>query len=139
MLKINKEQEDWLRKNFRLTLNDFPTDFMEEKNLIDYLLGLFDFRGMEYHYSESQSLSFIEDCYLSILANESNKQPFTEILNLFEFLIIASREKDYYELLANLTEMMDCILKAVEMINDLYFYDCIIELGFNEKDGDFYI
>lgn len=139
MIKINAEQTNWLKENFALSKKDFPKDFYEPKEIIDYLLGLSNFRGFEHQNSQSDLLSFIEASYLSMTSRETNKVGFIRIFIQFEYLITVLEEKEYYELLSNFTTMMSCFLRAVEITNDIDFSYKLFELGFKKTDAGFVI
>ena len=137
MIKINITQTLWLKQNFALTKKDFPKDFYEPKDIIQMLLGLHHFKGVEHYNSKCESLSFIEEAYLSMAASQANIKGFIKIFTQFDYLMKLLERKEYYELLSNFTTMMNCFLKAVDLKKNADFDYILFDLGFTKSGNSF--
>jgi hypothetical protein len=116
--QVNKIQSDWLNKNFALSKRDFPNEFISPKEMIEYLIGNNCFRGIEYHFSDAQGTSFIEDCWCSINANIENSEKFNKILLQFNYLMNECERLEFYELLHNFNNMIKCFEVVAKWHNE---------------------
>lgn len=116
MILLNKEQSEWIKKNFCLSTSDLPSDFYSPKDLIEILSGKGLFRGKNYL---GDSMSFIDDCLLSLFARESNKKKFELLFSqLHNYWIKEANELEYYELLSNLIELNENFIEFVRNANE---------------------
>jgi hypothetical protein len=116
MIVLNKEQSEWIKKNFCLSKSDLPTDFYLPKDLIEILSGTGFFRGKDYL---GDSMSFIDDCLLSFFARNSNKKKFELLFSqLHNFWIKEAKGLEYYELLSNLYELNEQFIEFVRNVNE---------------------
>ena len=116
MKKINKEQSEWLKKNFGLSKRDLPTDFYNPSELAEILCGTGLFRDKTH---QGDSMSFIEDCLISLFLTTENKKKFELLFSqLHNHWIAESKKLEYYELLSNLNEMNEHFVEFVKQAND---------------------
>ena len=137
MIVLNKEQSQWIKKNFCLSKSDLPTDFYLPEDLIEILSGGDQsFRGKNYL---GNSMSFVDDCLLSLFATKSNKKKFELLFSqLHNYWIKEAKELEYYELLANLNELNDNFIEFVRNANEQHLdYEVktlLKELGLKYED-----
>lgn len=117
MIILNKEQSEWIKKNFCLSKSDLPTDFYSPKDLIKILSGVDQsFRGLNYL---GDSMSFVGDCIMSLFIDKNNKKKFELLFSqLHNYWIKEAKKLEYYELLANLNELNDNFIEFVRNANE---------------------
>ena len=135
MLVLNKEQSAWFRKNFCLSTSDFPTDFYTLKEFIEIICGVEYIRGKDYL---GDSMSFVDDCLMSLYARDTNKKKFEFLFNqLHNYWIKEATDLEFYELLANLNELNELFIEFVKNANDhkvdIEVKSLLDELGFNSN------
>ena len=110
MVKLNKEQSEWLKENFALSKRDLPNDFYEPKEITDILIGKEDYRGLDY---KGEGMDFIDDVLFSYTGKGANTiLLYCRMTNQFIFLHEKSLLKEYYECAANIAELLHCIAKT---------------------------
>jgi len=116
MIQLDEVQSKWIEDNFHLSKSDLPTEFYDKKTLIEFLCGKGDFRGKDYL---GDSMSFVEDCLQSLYSNDFNKKRFQLLFKqLNNYWTKQAEQLEYYELLANLTEMNNQFIEFVKVAND---------------------
>lgn len=116
MIKIPKEQSDWMKSNFFLSKKDFPSDFLDPKDFLETICGEQYFRGLDY---KGDSMSFVDDCLCSFSISPENKNKFNRIFTqLHNYWIKEALKKEYYELLVNLNELNENFIEFVKQADD---------------------
>lgn len=128
MIEIKGEQLKWIKYNYCLSNRDMPTEFVGAKELLNYVIGKEHFRGMEHHRSQSDLLSFAEECYMAATASKKNKNRMQKVFNQFEYLISECKELEYYELLSNLKLIHECFIECTEMYNREFVNELVSDL-----------
>lgn len=135
MIKLNEEQSLWMRNNFCLQKQDFPTDFYEIKDFIELICGCGVFRGEDY---KGDSHCFVEECLFSLFAIPKNKTRFNKLfLQLENYWIKESLNNEYYELSQNLNTLHSIFKVFVEQANliqaEYEVNSLLSELGMKEN------
>jgi hypothetical protein len=132
MIRLNKEQSEWMERNFLLSKYDLPSHFYCPETLIETICNTYDnFRGEDY---SGNSQSFVDDCLLSLFATPSNKKKFERLFSqLQNYWIVKAKEMEYYELASNLNEINNEFIRFVQSANshqvDNEVYLVLNELG----------
>jgi hypothetical protein len=136
MVKVSKEEAEWIRKNFGLTKRDmiYGLDILP-KDIIEILQGIQFFRGVDW---PGESFAFHESIFLAITEDpKRGKHGFDKLATQVLWLISECENLEYYLLLANLKEFVKSLEKAVEQYNLAYVDDQVRdlknELGLNQE------
>ena len=136
MKELNKEQCDWVKKNFCLSKADMPTEFYTKTEFIEIICGKGIFRSKDYL---GDSMSFVDDCLTSYFAFDKNKAGFQRIFNqIHNYLTKEAINNEYYELLDNLKEINDefviFVNRANEQNAEYHVKYLLEEIGLIDKD-----
>lgn len=115
MKKLNNEQSEWFKKNFCIRPSQMPSDFYDRKDFIELICGRGVFRGKDH---QGESMSFAEDCFMSLTACDSNIAKFELLFKqLHNHWTPEALAMEYYELLANLKVLHGEFERFVTWVN----------------------
>jgi len=133
MIRINEEQRNWMKKRFFFNEYQFPVDFLDRKEFLDFIFGGDGFRfdpdddddDDDRHNYEIMDC-FFDYCMAALQTSPDNRK---KIFNIFYEIIEIKdecEENDFLELGFNLEEILICFQGAV---NWLYEIKCETQLN----------